>query len=167
MEDKLSDEKKELEEREANMLNAYNMQVSSLRSDVKKAKMESEMKASLKAQREEDKASADSNLADATATHKEDKKFLADLTAECTMKTNDFQKRQVMRQGEIEAIEKAIEIMSSDDVTGSGEKYLPQFVQIKTKNKRSMSLLRSQSVRSSPPALRLCPSHTRFESSRH
>jgi len=121
LEDKLSDEKKELEEREANSLNAYNMQVNSLKGDVKKAEMESEMKASIKAQREQDKAAANSNLADATATYKEDKKFLSDLTAECTLKTKDFQKRQVMRKGEIEAIEKAIEIMSSDDIAGGAK----------------------------------------------
>jgi len=122
LENKLSDEKKELEEREANSLNSYNLQVNSLKGDIKKAGMESEMKASMKAQREGDKASSDGNLADATSTHHEDKKFLSDLTAECTLKSDDFKKRQVMRHGEIKAIEKAIEIMSSDDVAGGAQR---------------------------------------------
>jgi len=122
LENKLSDEKKELEEREANSLNSYNLQVNSLKGDVKKAGMESEMKASMKAQREGDKASSDGNLADATSTHHEDKKFLSDLTAECTLKSDDLKRRQVMRQGEIKAIEKAIEIMSGDDVAGGAQR---------------------------------------------
>jgi len=152
LEDKLSDEKKELEEREANSLNAYNMQVNSLKGDIKKANMESQMKASMKAQREGDKATADGNLADATANHKEDKKFLSDLTAECTLKTGDFQKRQVMRKGEIEAIEKAIEIMSSDDVTGGAKhtalaqtvKRLQSFAQLRNNDNTSTMRKKSQ-----------------------
>jgi len=116
--DKLSDEKKELEEREANGVNAHNLQVNSLTGDIKKANMESEMKTSIKAEREQDRAEAKGDLADATRVRAEDEKFLADLNAECELKATDFQKRQVMRKGEIEAIEKAIEIMSSPDVAG-------------------------------------------------
>merc|ERR1719162_483480 len=112
------DYKKEIEEAEANRLNAHNLQVNSLDGDIKKANMMISQKASIKAQREQDRASARGDLNDATAVRKEDQKYLADLNAECELKTTDFQKRQVMRQGEIEAIQKAMEIMSSPDVAG-------------------------------------------------
>merc|ERR1719428_1238772 len=59
----------------------------------------------------------------------EDEKFLADLTAECEQKSIDFGKRQELRQGELDAIQKAIDIMGSDAVAGSGDKHLPGLVQ--------------------------------------
>jgi len=116
--EKEHDYKKEIEQAEANRLNAHSLQVNSLDGDVKKANMMISQKASIKAQREEDKGSANGDLSDATAARNDDQKYLADLSAECQLKTSDFQKRQVMRQGEIEAIQKALEIMSSPDVAG-------------------------------------------------
>merc|ERR1719163_192367 len=58
----------------------------------------------------------------------EDQKFLSDLTQDCEQTTRDFEKRQGVRQGEIEAINKAIEIMSSSDIN-SGTQHLPSLVQ--------------------------------------
>jgi len=119
--EKEHDYKKEIEEAEANRLNAHSLQVNSLEGDIKKANMMVSQKASLKAQREEDRGSANGDLSDATAGRNDDQKYLGDLTAECELKTTDFQKRQVMRQGEIEAIQKALEIMSSPEVAGGSQ----------------------------------------------
>jgi len=118
---KETDYRKEIEEAEANRLNAHNLQVNSLEGDIKKAKMMISQKASVKAQREEDRGAANGDLSDATSARNDDQKYLEDLTAECQLKTTDFQKRQVMRQGEIEAIQKAMEIMSSPDVAGGSQ----------------------------------------------
>ena len=75
-----------------------------------------------------------------------DSKYLKDLVTECDSKAKAYENRQMLRKEELVAVNKAIEIMSSDDVTGSGEKYLPQFVQMKSKTKpHSMSLLRASS----------------------
>jgi len=104
---------RELENTEALQLNAHNLMVNSLEGDMKKAKMMVNQKASVKAEKEQEKAEAKGDLADSTNSLAEDKKYLADLNAECELKTTDFQKRQVMRQEEIEAIMKAIDIMSS------------------------------------------------------
>jgi len=135
--EKEHDHRKEIEEAEANRLNAHNLQVNALDGDVKKAKMEISMKASAKAQREEDRGSANGDLSDATAARNDDQKYLEDLNAECTLKTTDFQKRQVMRQGEIEAIQKAMEIMSSPDVAGGSQhtgliQSKPSFAQLRS-----------------------------------
>merc|ERR1719393_1225823 len=87
-----------------------------------------DMKSSTKAQAEKDGAQATGDLADTTAALAADEKFLADLTTECNQKASDFEKRQELRAGEIEAISKAIEIMSSGAIAG-GKKYLPSLVQ--------------------------------------
>merc|ERR1719420_2460503 len=80
------------------------------------------MKESTKAQRKEDAAQKKGELGDTTSALAEDEKFLKDLNSECEQKEFDYTKRQEVRQGEIEAIGKAIEIMSS--TASAGEKHL-------------------------------------------
>jgi len=54
---------------------------------------------------------------------------LDDLTATCEQKATDFASRQGLRAEEIEAINKAIEIISSSSVQGNADKHLPSFAQ--------------------------------------
>merc|ERR1719248_538134 len=54
-------------------------------------------------------------------------KYLADLTATCEQKATDFEARQTLRGDEIEAIE----ILSSEAVSGNAEKHLPTMMQVK------------------------------------
>lgn len=143
--EKEHDHRKEIEEAEANRVNAHNLQVNSLEGDIKKANMQIAQKASAKAQREEDRGAANGDLSDATTARNDDQKYLDDLTAECTLKTTDFQKRQVMRQGEIEAIQKAMEIMSSPDVAGGSQ----HTSLMQTKRSTSLAQLRSSAERHS------------------
>merc|ERR1719408_1116682 len=75
-------------------------------------------------------------------TRDDDAKYLAELTAECEQKSSDFANRQQLRAEEIEAVEKAIEILSSGAVSGASEKHLPQLMQIKS---TSFAQLRSDS----------------------
>merc|ERR1719327_1616982 len=88
----------------------------------------SDEKMSQKAQKEKDKAQAEGDLADTIITVDEDTKFLTDLSSECESKSVEFEKNQVLRAGELEAVGKAIEIMSSDAVSG-GTQHLPGLVQ--------------------------------------
>merc|ERR1719460_3310703 len=62
----------------------------------------------------------------------EDTKYLADLSATCAEKSTAFEARQALRAEELEAIAKAIEIVSSGAVSGSADKHLPALVQKKT-----------------------------------
>ena len=57
------------------------------------------------------------------ASKAEDEKYLADLVAQCEQKSNDFASRQQLRAEELEAIQKAIEIIASPDVAGSAGKH--------------------------------------------
>merc|ERR1719453_2920197 len=112
----------ELEKREANEKNAWLMMTKDLESSVMEADMMVATKKSTKATRLEDAAAAKGDLVDTQSSVAEDEKFLHDLNAECEQKSWDFEQRQKVRAGEIEAIGKAIEIMSSPEVA-SGAKH--------------------------------------------
>merc|ERR1719160_1093064 len=130
--DKFEDERSQVEEKEANEKHAYDMMMQDLNSQVAHATEEMDSKVAFKAKREEDKATAEGDLADTKAVLADDTKFLSDLTAECEQKAIDFEARQKTRQEELDAISEAIGIMTSDSVAGSGSKHLPQLIQTKT-----------------------------------
>merc|ERR1719482_1867606 len=88
-------------------------------------------------------AEAKGELATQKTILSEAETYLAELTTQCTLKSEAFETRQKMRAEELEAIEKAIEIISGEAVKGSAEKHLPTLVQ------KSFVHLRSSS-RSSP-----------------
>merc|ERR1719240_2537854 len=80
-------------------------------------------KAKMKAGKEADAATDKGSLADTTASKEEDEKYLEDLVAQCEQKSNDFASRQQLRAEELEAIMKAIEIISSPEVAGNAGKH--------------------------------------------
>merc|ERR1719324_272571 len=108
------------------------MMMQDLNSQISNGSDEKDQKMAFKAKREEDKATAEGDLADTSASKAEDEKFLSDLTTECEQKAIDFETRTKTRQGELDAITQAIEIMSGDSVAGAGAKHLPQLIQKKT-----------------------------------
>ena len=86
----------------------------------------------MKAKKLQAAADAKGNLENTTTTMEDDKKYFADLTATCEQKAIDFEARQTFRAEEIQAIEKAIEILSSEAVSGNAEKHLPTVMQVKS-----------------------------------
>merc|ERR1719277_1439967 len=96
---------------------------------------------SFRATAAQNKADTESDLKETTTSMEEDKHYLQEMTATCNQKASDFESRQELRAGEIEAIEKAIEILSSADVAGNAEKHLPTLLQgaalaqLRTENK--------------------------------
>merc|ERR1712170_77371 len=96
---------------------------------IAQATQDREEKAETKAKKLEAKADAESDLAETTATRDADQKYLDDLTATCTQRAADFASRQQLRSEELVAIEKAIEIISSNAVSGNADKYLPAMLQ--------------------------------------
>jgi len=135
----------ELHELEKKMIVAgqdFTIQIQELINQIEQATAESELKTKVKAERAQDEASAKGDLATTENDLATDTKYLKDLITECDQKAKDFENRQMLRKDELIAIHKAIEIMSSDEVMGTGEKHLPQFLQLKS-TKSSMSMLRS------------------------
>jgi hypothetical protein len=119
--EKFEDERMELEKREVNAKNAFLMMTKDLSASVMEAEMMVSTKKSTKATRLEDAAEAKGDLADTESAVTEDTKFLHDLNAECEQKSWDFTQRQEVRAGEIEAIGKAVEIMSSPEVAAGAK----------------------------------------------
>merc|ERR1711972_894070 len=97
-----------------------------------------------KAKKLQMKADAEGDLTDTSTTKQADEKYLSDLTATCEMKATDFESRQQLRAEEIEAIQKAIEILSGDAVSGNAAKHLPTLLQ--TKRSAALAQLRADSA---------------------
>lgn len=70
------------------------------------------------------------DLKEVTVVKDADSKYLSDLTQLCDQKSTEFEARTKLRDGEIEALDKAVEILGSDDVSGSADKHLPALLQV-------------------------------------
>jgi len=127
--DKFVDERTTLEKEEVNSVQAYEMLMQDLKAQIQQAEKDRTEKAEAKAKALQAKADAEGDLQDTTSTRDDDQKYLDDLVATCQQKASDFESRQQLRSDEIEAIEKAIEIISSGAVAGNAEKHLPTLVQ--------------------------------------
>lgn len=103
-----------------------------LEASVANAKDSVTSKSQRKAKALQSSASMQGDMEDTTSVKVDDDKFLKDTMKTCTQKEKDFADRQKLRAEEITAIEKAVEILSSPDVSGSAEKHLPGFVQLST-----------------------------------
>merc|ERR1719199_789881 len=85
---------------------------------------EHEEKSVLKAKRSKESAQAKSDLAATRQELAEDEKTLADMKATFAAKSDQFKANQEVRKAELEAIGKAIEIISDPSVAGSYSKHV-------------------------------------------
>jgi len=139
LQDKFMAERTQLEKEETEASHNFEMLQQELTTQIAQSKKDREEKAASKAKKLQAKADAEGDLQDTTSTMQEDQKYVDDLIATCEQKGNDFVARQKLRAQELEAVSKAIEIISSDDVQGASEDHLPQLVQEAT----SLAQLRS------------------------
>merc|ERR1719393_1120088 len=149
LEGKFYDERTALEKAEVSNRQAFEVLGQDLKADISAATSARTEKTEAKAKALQNSADAKSDLQDITQTRDDDAKYLAELTAECEQKSSDFANRQQLRAEEIEAVEKAIEILSSGAVSGNSEKHLPQLLQ------KSTSLAQLRSVAANPSQLRV------------
>jgi len=126
--DKFVEERTALEKSEMNSKHAFEMLMQDLAAQIAQAKADRSEKAEQKAKALQSKADATGDLQDTTSTRDADAAYLSDLTAVCTQKATDFESRQQLRTEEIDAINKAIEILSSSSVKGHAETYLPSLL---------------------------------------
>jgi DNA repair exonuclease SbcCD ATPase subunit len=140
---KFEDERTDLEKEETSARQAFEMLSQDLKAQLEMATAGRTEKSEAKAKALQNSADAKGNLQDTTTTRDEDSKYLADLGATCEAKSSAFAERQQLRAEEIEAVEKAIEILSSGAVSGASEKHLPQLMQVKTS---SLAQFRSDSM---------------------
>jgi len=148
--DKFIDERTTLEKEEMNARHAFEMLMQDLKAQIEQATQDRDEKAETKAKKLQAKADAEGDLQDTITTRDADQKYLDDLTATCEQKAGDFESRQQLRAEEIEAIQKAIEIISSGAVSGNAEKHLPTLLQA-----RATSLAHLRDVARSPNQARV------------
>merc|ERR1719356_782961 len=122
--DKFIAERTTLEKTEMKTQQEFEMLMQDLESSTAQAKQDREEKAELKAKALQAKADAEGDLTDTTTTRDADQQYLTDLVATCEQKATDFESRQTLREEELEAVQKAIDIISSDAVSGNAEKHL-------------------------------------------
>merc|ERR1711935_713578 len=103
-----------------------------LKAQVAQATTDRGEKAVAKAKTLQAKADNTGDLQDTSTSKATDEKYLSDLTSTCRTKASGFESRQQLRAQEVQAIEKAIEIMSSGAVSGNANKHLPSLVQLKS-----------------------------------
>eukprot|EP00746_Dinoflagellata_sp_MGD_P072152 gnl/MRDRNA2_/MRDRNA2_29307_c0_seq1.p1 gnl/MRDRNA2_/MRDRNA2_29307_c0~~gnl/MRDRNA2_/MRDRNA2_29307_c0_seq1.p1 ORF type:complete len:715 (+),score=232.70 gnl/MRDRNA2_/MRDRNA2_29307_c0_seq1:60-2147(+) len=122
---KFTDELTDLEKEEGESRHAFEMLVQDMNMQIDDSTARRDEKAEEKAKKLQAKAEAEGTLQDTIATRDDDMKYLADVTATCEQKASDFESRQTLRADEIKALEQAIEILSSDAVSGNAIKHLP------------------------------------------
>lgn len=131
LQDKFQAELRKMEREEMLKQQAFEMLTQDLNTHIAQAEKDRGESADRKAKRLQMKAAAEGDLDDSSETKGQDEKYVKDLLATCGQKTADFAQRQKLRTEEIDAITKALEIISSAAVKGSGAKYLPALLQTK------------------------------------
>merc|ERR1719235_181254 len=132
LKEKLEDERTKLEQEEMQKQHSYDMMAASLTDAINQQTDSHADKTATKKQMETSASDAKGDLASTQATLSEDTKYLEDLKTTCVQKQSDFEARQKMRTEELQAIDQAIEIISSGSVAGSAGKHLPGLVQVKS-----------------------------------
>jgi len=129
LKDKFTQERRDLEKEEMSRRHAHESLAQDLGQSIKASEREIADDTQAVAKNKQMIADSSGTLQDTTNTRADDQKYLDDLTATCTQKTEDFAARQKLRGEEIDAIEKAVEILSSDEVSGAASKHLPAMIQ--------------------------------------
>jgi len=119
--------KKELQDvvkAEMNSAAAYDMAMLHLGDNIESASSNRNEKAELRASLSTQAAQAKAALTDTQTGLAEDEKYLADVKATFLQKKGAFEENQKTRTEEIQALEKAVEILSSGSVAGAADKHL-------------------------------------------
>merc|ERR1719399_284656 len=116
---KFQGELDEVETEERNQANNYDLEMIQLSDQIDYLKKEIEEKTVLKAKRAKESAQAKADLAATKADLAEDEKTLAEVESTFAAKTDQYNENQEVRKAELEALSKAIEIISSPAVSTS------------------------------------------------
>eukprot|EP00434_Breviolum_minutum_P006635 symbB.v1.2.005857.t3/scaffold335.1/size242651/8 len=142
LQDKFVLEKADLDKAEFEKKSAYELTLASLKSEADSEQKALDKKTALKGKKLQQKAQLEGNLDTTKTTKAADETYLKDTTATCDQKASDFGERQKLRVEELEAVNKAIDVMSSSSVSGNEKKHLAKsFVQVSRST--SLASLRS------------------------
>merc|ERR1719253_191277 len=116
----------DLEKEELIAKHGYETVAQRLADQTEEAEREISAQKKFSAERSADKAEPEGEKADAETVKAESSKYLGEMQGMCMQKNADFENRQVLRGEEIEAINKAIEIMGGDKINSE---HLPSALQ--------------------------------------
>jgi len=131
LEAEFKDKKAALDTEEMKAQQNFEAIMQQLADNTENAEHEISKKTESKAESAQLKSETEGDLAATTKERDEDQVYLDKTVALCKAKSNDFEQRQNLRAAELTALRKALEIIGSDAVAGSGEKHLPQLLQIR------------------------------------
>mmetsp|Transcript_148904 Transcript_148904/g.478399 ORF Transcript_148904/g.478399 Transcript_148904/m.478399 type:complete len:714 (-) Transcript_148904:58-2199(-) len=120
-----TEQRTEAEKAEMNSQHASGMLSQDLTDTIENAQADSDDATAMLDEKKRLLAADNQRLASATNTYNQDVAYLEDLKVECEQKGKSFQEKQGLRTEEIQAIDKAIEILGSPDVLGAAEIHLP------------------------------------------
>merc|ERR1719272_2476060 len=150
LEDKVGEEKQDGWREEMETEQRFALREQTMHDQIEKYTRTRNSKASTKGAKEKGSGEASAALTETTAVRDADAKYLADLKATCAQKTTDFEARQKLRGEELEAIDKAIEIIGGAAVSGAADTHLPSMVQLH--DAPALAQLRSNEKQSSQVA---------------
>jgi len=129
---KFQDQRLGLEKEEMSAKANFEMLEQALRDNIKEDTKNAGKKTAARASRLGDAARAKGDYKMTEAAKTEDEKTLSDCLTSCHARSEEFEKNQVVRAEEVNAIRKAMEILSSDEVSGTADKHLPTLLQVAT-----------------------------------
>merc|ERR1719238_2453584 len=112
LKDEFATKRRDMMGDELNAKHGYEQIMQTLADNIENAEHEISKKTTLRAEVQQAKAEAEGELAQTIADRAEDQKYLDDMTALCSLKKSDFESRQELRAGEIEAVKKALSMIS-------------------------------------------------------
>jgi len=128
---KFQDQKLALEKAEMSSKANFEVLLQKLTDNIQDMKTTVEEKTSFKSSCIDNAATAKADLTVTKTTKATDETTLVDTNAKCKQMSEEFENNQVVRSGEVKAIEKAMEILQSDSVAGNAEKHLPKLIQLR------------------------------------
>lgn len=131
LKDKFVEERTALEKKEMISRQAYETVMMDLRNSVDAAENEIDKKGKSKSENIAGSVESSSLFDQVKASRDEDQTSLTELTTMCQQKASDFKSRQTLREEEMQAVQKAVEIISSGAVSGTAEKHLPSVLQVR------------------------------------
>jgi len=124
LKDEFSTKKYELDHEELSAQHSFEDIAQFLNDNTENANHEIQKKTERRAQLQKEKAEMEDLKAQTEADRAEDQKYLDETRALCMQKTTDFNSRQELRAGELEALGKAVGILRGEAVT-TGDSHLP------------------------------------------
>eukprot|EP00930_Biecheleria_cincta_P034244 TRINITY_DN2367_c0_g1_i1.p1 TRINITY_DN2367_c0_g1~~TRINITY_DN2367_c0_g1_i1.p1 ORF type:complete len:703 (+),score=235.12 TRINITY_DN2367_c0_g1_i1:74-2182(+) len=149
LQDKFQAEKVDLEKAEFDKKASFEVTKAGLQNEADAEKKDLDKKLIFKQKKLSTKAKLEDQLSTTVDTKKSDQEYLDEISTTCDQKATDFKARQKLRGEELEAVNKAIEVISSPDVMGNEKKHLwKSFIQMKSKSETSLAVLRLRQARS-------------------